>query len=585
MTSYHATTRTAPRSSPPDDAAAADRVQPLAGASPGAVSIVTGDVAELLAVDEPDLGARPRAAVVLGASLVAGVLANLLLRGGLPSVGFTLAVVSLLTALQVVRRRASQGTTVGTMVLSVTALWFAGAMSWRTSDALIVLNGFALLTTLIALVISSARGTTLDVAGAGVAAYLLAARAAVVAVLKNGARVVGLANAERDGDSQMNRMPAVLRGIVIAVPVLLVFGMLLTSADASFARIVSSLIAFELSDVFGHVAASSILAFIATGYIGTATRVAPLPSEQPSTVAPALGIVEVTIVLGAVDALFAAFVAVQLGYLFGGATHVTTTAGVTYAEYARRGFFELVMVTGLSVPLLLGARALLARGSSRELRRYRGLALTMLALLGVIVASAIARMRLYQGAYGLTEDRFFAMAIICWLALVLAWFAATVLRERAAPFALGTLVSGWVTIVLLTVVNPEAWIAREQLGRAIDGRRFEASSVGLLGHDAMPAIAAMLPRVPHAPRCQVADQLDGRFPSAADAQRAVSWREWNIGASRSRAILARRGATALNAGCFGADGRALYPARPSLAPRPPAPGSSPAVRTTVPAQS
>ena len=60
-----------------------------------------------------------------------------------------------------------------------------------------------------------------------------------------------------------------------------------------------------------------------------------------------LGIVEVTVVLGLLDLLFLVFAVVQLPYLFGGVVQV---ARLGYSEYARRGFFELVWVAGLTLP-------------------------------------------------------------------------------------------------------------------------------------------------------------------------------------------------------------------------------------------
>ena len=52
------------------------------------------------------------------------------------------------------------------------------------------------------------------------------------------------------------------------------------------------------------------------------------------------------------------------------------------------------------------------------------------------------RVRLYVAAYGLSEIRLFGTAGMIYLALLFAWFAATVLRGRRAWFASGGLVAG-----------------------------------------------------------------------------------------------------------------------------------------------
>ena len=68
---------------------------------------------------------------------------------------------------------------------------------------------------------------------------------------------------------------------------------------------------------------------------------------------PRLGAVELNVVVTILDLLFLAFVIVQFRYLFGGRDLVQQSANLTYAEYARHGFFELVAVAALTLPLLL----------------------------------------------------------------------------------------------------------------------------------------------------------------------------------------------------------------------------------------
>jgi hypothetical protein len=105
----------------------------------------------------------------------------------------------------------------------------------------------------------------------------------------------------------------------------------------------------------------------------------------PTTPLPlTLGATDVTLALGALNVLFAAFVIVQIGWLFGGEALVLRTTGLSYADYARRGFFELTCVASLLLPVLLGAHALIPIADSRAHRFYRGLAVPLVMLLGAI---------------------------------------------------------------------------------------------------------------------------------------------------------------------------------------------------------
>ena len=249
----------------------------------------------------------------------------------------------------------------------------------------------------------------------------------------------------------------------------------------------------------------------------------------------ALGAVEIGVVLGSLNVLFASFVLVQLRYFFGGAAWVMSAAGVTYADYARRGFFELVWVAALVLPLLLGVHHLLREGQGRAEKVFRLLAGTQVALLFVIMASAIGRMRLYQSEYGLTELRVYTTAFMFWLALVFVWFAWTVLaRRERARFASGALVAGCLVVAALHLLNPDALIVRANAALVGRGHAFDAAYAASLSADAAPALLRdALPHLSPDERCHVARQLLARW--SPDTYNAPDWRTWNW----SRAAAAR----------------------------------------------
>jgi hypothetical protein len=246
----------------------------------------------------------------------------------------------------------------------------------------------------------------------------------------------------------------------------------------------------------------------------------------------ALGAVEIGIVLGLLNVLFACFVIVQFRYFFGGAARVMSVTDLTYAEYARRGFFELTWVAGLVLPLLLIIHALLRQESQVANRIFRSLAGTQVALLFVIMASAVARMRLYQGEYGLTELRLYTTAFMLWLGLVFVWFAWTVLvRSRRERFACGALIAAFVTIGLLHPLNPDALIVRANTAHARAGRSFDAVYAATLSADAVPALISALPSLSRDERCLVAREVSARWSHPAPEE---DWRAWSLGRSGAR---------------------------------------------------
>jgi hypothetical protein len=280
-----------------------------------------------------------------------------------------------------------------------------------------------------------------------------------------------------------------------------------------------------------------------SGAAGASNVAADSANGDPAAVAAprrfALGAVEVGTALGLLDLLFASFVLVQIRYFFGGAAHVGATTGLTYSEYARRGFFELVWVAALALPLLLAAHSLLRRDAA-TVRLFRALAGAQIALLFVIMASAVARMRLYQSEYGLTELRLYTTAFMLWLGLVFVWFAGVVLwRERRERFACGALVSAALVVGALHLLNPDAYIVRANAAHARRGRAFDAEYARALSADAVPAVLAALPSLPREARCALASDLLSRWP--ADAR--VDWRTWNVARARARKLVGARRAS------------------------------------------
>src|SRR5690606_10382050 len=123
-------------------------------------------------------------------------------------------------------------------------------------------------------------------------------------------------------------------------------------------------------------------------------------------------------------------------------------------------------------------------------------------------------------------SRFYATAILLWLAAMLLWFVATVLRGRRRPFAFGALASAVVAGLVLVAINPDAVIARTNLERAFAGEELDAQYVTHLSGDAVPVLVPALPELPAAARCPIAQRLLRRWGPDVD----TDWRSWSWGA-------------------------------------------------------
>lgn len=348
----------------------------------------------------------------------------------------------------------------------------------------------------------------------------------------------------RGRPSPLAALLALLRGLLLAVPVLLLFGALLVSADLVFADRVERLL--EQTDLIALLRQLWLTLAVAWVVLGglvhaltrhlnrlTAEQAAKLGIAAPPT-GGRLGLPEGLVALNAVNLLFAAFVWVQFTYLFGG-RRALDDLGVTYAEYARRGFFELLAVAALTLLLVLSLRAHLARHTLRATRLFNLSATITVALVVVLLISAFRRLRLYELTFGFTEQRLYGYVAMVWLAVVFGWFLLA-LWLRPQRLAVGLFVCMLGFVVALNVINPDVLIVRanwqrylllrDSLGaasiRAVSpapGDFYrgvpEASALDLLylmslSNDAVPALLEILPQLDGIPHMVLRNELRAR---------------------------------------------------------------------------
>ncbi|MEZ5177687.1 MAG: DUF4173 domain-containing protein [Acidimicrobiales bacterium] len=161
---------------------------------------------------------------------------------------------------------------------------------------------------------------------------------------------------------------------------------------------------------------------------------------------PALGTTEAGVVLGALCALYA-FVAAQLVGVSSGSRHILESQGLTYAEYAREGFFQLLWAAAITVVVLLCVRA--CTGRARGALLWLSEAIVVLTL--GVVASALRRLQLYEAAYGLTMLRLACTVVAVGIGAVFVLVGVAMARRDAA--ASGRLAPAVLAVALVFVAG------------------------------------------------------------------------------------------------------------------------------------
>jgi hypothetical protein len=370
---------------------------------------------------------------------------------------------------------------------------------------------------------------------------------------------------------------AVLRGLAIATPIIGVFLLLFIAADAAFEGLIQRTFNIEGDVLVSHFFVIAFLAWGTAGYLRgslfayISQENAPEPETKPADAQPAppsvtslnlnelaaplqkqpaakkwnfadfdntalprfftLGVTEMSIVMGLINLLFLSFVIVQVPYLFGGFELVQSTENLKLADYARRGFGELVMVAALVLPILLGGQWLLRNENPKAKTVFNILAGIQIALLFVIMFSAAQRLFILTGnlGYGLTAIRLYPMIFMIWLAMLFVWFAMTVMRGRRNQFAWGALWSALFVLGTVHFLNPDDLIARTNIRLMQEGRQYDAAHIRELSHDATPALLEALPTMSAGDRCYTQRELRWRLNEMKEAEdmRTWNWTRWS----------------------------------------------------------
>ena len=280
--------------------------------------------------------------------------------------------------------------------------------------------------------------------------------------------------------------------LAITVALVLVFGGLFAAADPAFAHVLDSLVpSFDGGDVVARVVVFGIVAGLRAGRrLPDAIRAAAGRAWRPHRCGP-VPRWEWAVPLGVLDALFLAFVAVQATVLFGGHRHVLETEGLTYAEYARQGFWQLLWVSALTLLVLSAVIRVAGRASTADRRLLRVLVGTTCATSVVVVISAIHRMWLYQQAYGFSVQRLMVIAIELWLGAVFVLIAVAGIRMTARWLPHAVLVAGVLALLGVAAMNPERFIAERNIDRYEQTGLLDTDYLLSLSPDVEPALARL----------------------------------------------------------------------------------------------
>ena len=280
----------------------------------------------------------------------------------------------------------------------------------------------------------------------------------------------------------------ILIGIAVAIPVVLLIGGLLMSADLVFSNMIAKV--FEGIRIPANLA--GICFMLCFGFISSYCGVrytAYRKDRQDREVKILTETTAMFTVSVLVAVLYVIFCGIQIIYLFGGGGELP--AGVTYAEYARQGFFQLLVVCILNLGAVLTMEHFFQRNRAVDA------VLTVISVCTIIMtASSGWRMILYIRAYQLTFLRVMVLVALAVITLLMAGTICYIWNRRFPLFQYGMAVV-CVSYVLFAFAHVDAGIAAYDLAQIENGNTAgDYSYLSCLSTDAAPVIAEYLKEHP-----------------------------------------------------------------------------------------
>lgn len=326
----------------------------------------------------------------------------------------------------------------------------------------------------------------------------------------------------------------IVRGILISIPFLIIFILLFSSADLVFQKYMSDLVSINIEGE--TIVRIFLVLLVSCVFVGAYSYIFNVRKEVIGDKERrfSIGGIESYILLGSVNLLFLLFISVQITYLFGGQSNISSL-GFTYAQYARKGFFELIGVAVISFFLLLGLDKYIKREKGNDLRIFKILSSLLVIEVVVIMISAFTRLLLYEDAYGFTTLRLYSHVFIIFLTIIFALLIYKVLKNgKESNFSLAVFLSVILFLAGMNILNPDVFIAQRNIERFNDGKKIDVYYLTTLSDDALPVTIKMLNVSDESIKGEFAYYMYWRMQGRDSSN---NWQSFNISRNRAQDII------------------------------------------------
>jgi len=431
-----------------------------------------------------------KAPLIVGISFVLGLLFDYFFNGKIPGIGFPIYVGLILVGLLIISTYSKRHISKQILWLLIPLIFFSSMVFVRSSVLLTFLNIVASISLLFLIAEISCIGVLKNLFVSDYVKITLVP----FKFIRSFFQTLPIIFKFR-GDSTKPKVSShVVKGILMAIPVVVIFLVLFSSADLIFQKYLSNVIHINIDPdtIFRSILILCVTSALIGAYSYTLGKKESSITPSTTDTSPTVGHIETSILLGTVNVLFFAFVLLQLLYLFGGENTITSQ-GFTYAEYARKGFFELIAVAVISFLLLLTTEKYTAKKDTDHTLMFRLLSSALIVQVLLIMVSAFKRLSLYEEAYGFTTLRLYSHAFIILLAVIFILLLYKIHKDkRENAFAFRAFISIVAFLVVMNILNPDVLIAQRNIGRFEATGTLDTQYLGSLSDDALPETVKLL---------------------------------------------------------------------------------------------
>ncbi|CAI9386750.1 DUF4153 domain-containing protein [Niallia sp. Sow4_A1] len=320
----------------------------------------------------------------------------------------------------------------------------------------------------------------------------------------------------------------ILLGIVIVLPILFVLIFLLSSSDQYFSilieKMITHLVSFNIDKISIFLRILLVFVFLVL-WIKTISKKSVIILKDKKEINRSWEQATLLTILISINGLYLFYTIFEFQYFF----NDVLMNGFTYATYAKRGFFELIIVTIINISITL----LVNRFSkSRTILIKTSLSLLIIFSF-IILLSAHLRLSLYEQAYGYTYLRLFSHSFIFLLAVLFAFTMIKIWIEKIQLMRIFLLLA-LLYYCGLNVIDVDRFIVSKNLERFEETNLIDLQYIESLSLSTVPVL------MNYYERNREMNSIKHVLLAKKELleKRDVKWQSYNMMEDRARKLLA-----------------------------------------------